>query len=52
MSDPYEALFEAIRAKCQEQHWYGPDCFNPKQYEDMLAYDPNFDRQTWEANLL
>jgi hypothetical protein len=51
MSDTYEALFSAIRAKCQRQHWYGPDCFNPKQYEDMLAYDPNFDKRTIEADL-
>lgn len=51
MSDTYEALFEAIRAKCQREHWYGPDCSNPKQYEDILAYDPNFDRHTLEVEL-
>ena len=49
MSDTYEALFEAIRAKCQREHWFCPDCSNPKEYEDIRASDPNFDRHTLET---
>ena len=51
MSDTYEALFEAIRAKCQREHWFGPDFSNPKEYEDIRASDPNFDRHTLETEI-
>ena len=51
MSDFYGPLFEAIRTKCQQQHWFGADCFNPKQYEDILVYDPDFDRHTLEREI-
>src|SRR5207253_5237760 len=38
-----------IRARCQPEHWFGPDCSNPKQYEGILAYDPHFDTRSMES---
>src|SRR5579884_2490849 len=41
-----ETLVNAIKTKCQQEHWFGPDMDNPKQYEDILLYNPHFDRRT------
>jgi hypothetical protein len=49
MSNSHEPLFGSIRAKCQQEHWFGPDCSNPKQYEGILAYDPHFDIRSIES---
>jgi SMI1/KNR4 family protein SUKH-1 len=49
MSNSYELLFRSIRSRCQQEHWFGPDCSNPKQYEGILAYDPHFDIRSIES---
>jgi hypothetical protein len=36
MDENYEELFERIRAKCRQQHWYGPDLHNPFQIIKQL----------------
>src|SRR5690348_12864701 len=43
MNRSYELLFENIRAKCQREHWFGPDHSHPKQYEGIPTDDPDFD---------
>lgn len=32
-------LFEAIRAKCQHDRWYGPALFSPRRYDGVPAPD-------------
>lgn len=46
MSNTYETLFENIRAKCRQRHWFGPDFDDPHQYDGPLAYDPHFNVYT------
>lgn len=43
MASTTALLFDSIRAKCEREHWYGPDLFNPNEYERAIANDPNFD---------
>lgn len=40
MNAPYEALFEAIRAKCQRERWFGPYFFSPKRRMHVPDEDP------------
>src|SRR5579884_1291927 len=49
MKHSYQALFEAIKAKCQQRHWFGIDDLDPGQYDGVLEEDPHFDRETIEA---
>ena len=39
MENPSESLFQAMRAKCQRQHWYGPDNDSPAQLQSYLRDD-------------
>lgn len=39
----YQQLFESIRAKCEREHWFGPELENPNETEKAIATDPNFD---------
>ena len=41
MNDSYEALFEAIRAKCLKEQWFGPELLSPTQRESVPIDDPN-----------
>lgn len=48
MNEAYNELLQAIRDKCQQNRWYGPDCLSPRPYDNALEIDPNFDRATLE----
>src|SRR5947209_7431873 len=37
----YEALLEAIRAKCQQNHWFGPDESSPLRRKRVSMDNPN-----------
>src|SRR5579859_3133146 len=39
----YESLFEHIRAKCQQEGWFGPDLDRPKHYEGVVHSDQDID---------
>lgn len=39
----YQQLFDGIRAKCEREHWFGPELDNPNEIEQAIATDPNFD---------
>ena len=41
MNHSYESLFEAIRARCQREGWYGPELLSPTNREAVPANDPN-----------
>lgn len=41
MNNSDEALFEAIRAKCRKEQWFGPELLGPTQRESVPADDPN-----------
>lgn len=43
MNNSYEMLFKSIRAKCQQNNWFGPDLLSPKHYEGVVIYDDSFD---------
>ena len=42
MHDSYKTLFEAIRAKCQRDGWFGPDALKPEENQP-LSDDPFYD---------
>lgn len=42
MNKAYETLFNSIRAKCQQRHWFGADYDDPHQYDEILEHDPHF----------
>lgn len=42
MHDSYKTLFEAIRAKCQRDGWFGPDALKPEE-NLPLSDDPFYD---------
>lgn len=41
MNNSHDALFEAIRAKCQREQWFGPELLSPAQRENVSTNDPN-----------
>lgn len=41
MNNSYENLLESIRAKCQQEHWFGPKLLSPARCESVSATDPN-----------
>lgn len=40
MEHNYGALFRAIRQKCENNQWFGPDVLNPNALEVVLATQP------------
>lgn len=46
MNKAYETLFDGIRTKCQQRHWFGTDYDDPHQYDGILEHDPHFDVQS------
>jgi hypothetical protein len=43
MPDQPETLFRAIREKCQQARWFGPDALKPAEDETLPADDPFID---------
>ena len=43
MNTLYQALFEAIRARCQQEQWFGPDALKPESETLPPAHDPFVD---------
>jgi hypothetical protein len=41
MKKSYEALLEAIRTKCQQNHWFGPDESSPLRRKRVSMDNPN-----------
>lgn len=41
MNNSNEALFEAIRAKCRKEQWFGPELLSPTQRESVPIDDPS-----------
>lgn len=52
MQKDYTALFEAIRARCQQAHWFGPDALKPGQEVLPRSDDPFVDEYAGEAIVL
>lgn len=46
MNNTYKTLFDSIRAKCQQRHWFGTDYDDPHQYDGILERDPHFHVQS------
>ena len=40
MHTSYKTLFEAIRAKCEQEHWFGPELLSPKHRTETREDDP------------
>lgn len=45
----YQALFETIRAKCQQEHWFGPDALKPAQAIQLQSNNPFIDEDVEET---
>lgn len=43
MNTHYQALFETIRARCQQERWFGPDALKPAQEFPIQPEDPFVD---------
>src|SRR5438132_5407724 len=41
MNASYEALFKAIGARCQRDHWFGPEQSGPTWRKRIAADNPN-----------
>jgi hypothetical protein len=41
MNTSHKRLFESIQAKCQQEHWFGPELLSPTYRMHVFANDPN-----------
>lgn len=51
MNTSYQALFEAIRARCQREQWFGPDALKPEQPASSHVDDPFVDEYAADSEV-